>query len=185
MSAFFPASILTLAAGAVYGVVRGSILVSIASTTGAVAAFLVGRHLAGRWLMRRLDAYPRLKAVEAAVAKEGWRIVLLTRLSPAFPFHLLNYAYGLTRIGLGEYALASWAGMLPGTVMWVYLGSAAGKLARLGAGEGRRTPGEWALYAVGLAATAAATFYVTRAARKALDADLRKETGVTSDRTSR
>ena len=100
----------------------------------------------------------------AAVAEEGWKIVGLTRLSPVFPFTLLNYAFGLTSVSLRHYVVASWIGMMPGTVMYVYLGS----LARAAAGERTRTAGEWALYGVGLLATVAVTIFVTRLARRAL-----------------
>lgn len=165
---FIPGSILTLGAGVVFGVVKGSVLVSVASTLGATAAFLVGRYLARGWVARKIEGNAKFKAVDEAVAREGWKIVGLTRLSPVFPFNLLNYAYGLTRVSLRDYFFASWIGMLPGTVMFVYLGSLAGDLARLGAGEHTRSAGEWALYGVGLAATVAVTVYVTRIARAAL-----------------
>lgn len=165
---FIPGSILTLGAGVVFGVVKGSILVSVASTLGATAAFLVGRYLARDWVARKIEGNAKFKAVDEAVAREGWKIVGLTRLSPVFPFNLLNYAYGLTRVSLRDYFFASWIGMLPGTVMYVYLGSLAGDLARLGAGGHTRSAGEWALYGVGLAATVAVTIYVTRIARAAL-----------------
>ncbi len=93
--------------------------------------------------------YPRFAAIDEAVAREGWKIVLLTRLSPAFPFNLLNYAFGLTRVRLRDYVLASWIGMMPGTVMYVYVGSLAGDLAAIGQAERVRTPAEWGLYAHG------------------------------------
>jgi uncharacterized membrane protein YdjX (TVP38/TMEM64 family) len=102
------------------------------------------------------------------VAHEGWKIVLLTRLSPIFPFNLLNYAYGLTRVNLKHYFWASWIGMMPGTVMYVYIGSLAGDLASLGAGTHTRTPAEWVLYGVGLLATVTVTIFVARLARRAL-----------------
>lgn len=163
-----PGSVLTLGAGAVYGVVRGSLLVSLASTLGATAAFLAGRYLARDWVARRLEGNERFRAIDEAVGREGWKIVGLTRLSPVFPFNLLNYAYGLTRVSLRDYVLASWAGMIPGTVLFVYLGSLAGSVADLDAPGGGRSPAEWTLYLVGLAATLAVTVYVTRIARAAL-----------------
>jgi uncharacterized membrane protein YdjX (TVP38/TMEM64 family) len=164
---FLPGWILTLGAGAVFGLVKGAITVSIAATLGATAAFLVGRHLARGAVARRLEAHPRFAAIDQAVAREGWKIVGLTRLSPIFPFNLLNYAYGITRVSLRDYVLASWIGMMPGTVMYVYVGSVAGDLAAIGR-ERTRTPAEWALYAVGLVATVVVTVYVTRLARAAL-----------------
>lgn len=161
---FIPGSVLTLGAGAVFGVVRGSVYVSIASTLGATAAFLVGRYLARDAIARKIEGNARFAAIDKAVANEGWKIVGLTRLSPVFPFTLLNYAFGLTRVKLGHYVLASWIGMLPGTVMYVYLGS----LAKAASGERTRTTGEWVLYGVGLLATVVVTIFVTRIAKKAL-----------------
>ena len=159
-----PGSVLTLGAGAVYGVVYGSLIVSLASTLGATAAFLVGRHLARDAVARRVSANPRFAALDQAVADEGWKIVVLTRLSPLFPFTFLNYAFGLTRVTLREYVLASWLGMMPGTVLYVYLGS----LAEAAGSTRQRTSAEWAFYSGGLLATIAVTGIVTRLARRAL-----------------
>ncbi|MGC2277764.1 MAG: TVP38/TMEM64 family protein, partial [Candidatus Binatus sp.] len=96
--AFLPGSILTIGAGVIFGVVRGSIYVSIAATLGATAAFLVGRYVARDWVSKRLEGNAKFKAIDEAVGREGWKMVFLTRLSPVFPFNLLNYAYGLTRV---------------------------------------------------------------------------------------
>jgi uncharacterized membrane protein YdjX (TVP38/TMEM64 family) len=159
-----PGSVLTLGAGAAFGVVWGSLLVSLSSTLGATCAFLVGRHLARDTVRRKVEGDERFAAIDRAVGEQGWKIVGLTRLSPVFPFTLLNYAFGLTQVKLGHYVLASWIGMMPGTVMYVYLGS----LARAAAGARERTPGEWALYGLGLAATVAVTVIITRIARRAL-----------------
>lgn len=168
---FLPGSVLTLGAGAVFGVVMGSIIVSVSSTLGAVCAFLAGRYLARGWVEGKIDENPRFKAIDEAVAHEGWKIVGLTRLSPIFPFNLLNYAYGVTKVSLRDYFLASWIGMLPGTVMYVYIGSLAGDIATLGAGGGGPTSiAQWVLRIVGLAATIGVTVYVTRIARRTLDA---------------
>src|SRR5438034_1878669 len=162
---FVPGSVLTLGAGAAFGVVLGSVCVSISATLGATAAFLVGRYLARDAIARKIEKNERFAAIDRAVADEGWKIVFLTRLSPVFPFTLLNYAFGLTRVKLSHYVLASWIGMMPGTVMYVYLGS----LVNVGAGHRQRTTGEWTLYGVGLLATIAVTIFVTRVARKALE----------------
>jgi pyruvate/2-oxoglutarate dehydrogenase complex dihydrolipoamide dehydrogenase (E3) component/uncharacterized membrane protein YdjX (TVP38/TMEM64 family) len=161
---FVPGSVLTLGAGALFGVVLGSVCVSISATLGATAAFLVGRYLARDAIARKIEKNQTFATIDRAVADEGWKIVLLTRLSPVFPFTLLNYAFGLTRVKLGHYVLASWVGMIPGTVMYVYLGS----LVNVGAGHRQRTTGEWILYGVGLLATVAVTVFVTRLARSAL-----------------
>ncbi|MBX3732486.1 MAG: TVP38/TMEM64 family protein [Verrucomicrobiae bacterium] len=161
---FVPGSALTLGAGALFGVVWGSVYVSAGSTLGATGAFLLGRYMARDAIARRLEGDARFAAVDRAVAAEGWKIVGLTRLSPIFPFNLLNYAFGLTRVRLGPFVLASWIGMMPGTVLYVYLGS----LAQAAVGTRERTPMEWALYGVGLMATVTVTVLITRIARRAL-----------------
>ncbi len=166
---FLPGSILTLGAGVVFGVIRGSILVSIAATLGATAAFLVGRYFARDWVAAKIEGNAKFSAIDRAVADEGWKIVGLTRLSPIFPFNLLNYAFSITQVSLRDYFFASWIGMMPGTVMYVYIGSLAGDLATLGADGRERGAAEWTLYVVGLAATVAVTLFVTRVARRALE----------------
>ena len=171
---FVPGSILTLGAGFVFGVINGTIYVSIGSTIGATGAFLVGRYLARSWVTTKVAGNERFAAIDDAVGREGWKIVILTRLSPIFPFNLLNYAYGLTKVSLKGYFFSSWIGMLPGTIMYVYIGSLAGDLATLG-GARSRTTMEWVLYGVGLAATVAVTLYVTRVAKKALSQRALKE----------
>lgn len=169
---FLPGSILTLGAGALFGVGWGSVYVSLASTLGATGAFIVGRYLARDIVARWVDRDPRFAAIDRAVAHEGWKIVGLTRLSPVFPFTLLNYAFGLTRVSLRDYVLASWLGMMPGTVLYVYLGS----LAKEAAGPRARSAGEWALYAAGLLATLVVTGLITRLAKRALAARVEPKT---------
>jgi uncharacterized membrane protein YdjX (TVP38/TMEM64 family) len=166
--AFLPGSILTIGAGVIFGVVRGSICVSIAATLGATAAFLVGRYLARDWVSEKLEGNPKFKAIDQAVGKEGWKIVLLTRLSPVFPFNLLNYAYGLTSVSLRDYVLASWIGMIPGTILYVYIGALSGDVASAAGGGAKRTPAGWTLTAVGFIATLAVAVYATRIGARAL-----------------
>lgn len=163
-----PAVALTLGAGAVFGAARGALAVWVGATLGATAAFLIGRYLARHWVERRLAGRPGFRAIDDAVAREGWKIVVLARLSPAFPFVLLNYAFGLTRVSLRAYVAASALGMVPGIAMYAYLGSLAGSLAAAVAGTAARTPAQWALLGIGLLATVAVTTYVTRLARAAL-----------------
>jgi uncharacterized membrane protein YdjX (TVP38/TMEM64 family) len=162
---FLPAFLLTIGAGAIFGVVKGSILVSIASTLGATCAFLVGRYVARSWIAHKIEGDRRFQAIDEAVGREGWKIVGLTRLSPVLPFVLLNYGFGITKVSLRDYVVASWIGMMPVTVMYVYLGSVAGSLA---GGERSRTPAEWFLYGLGLIATIAVAVLITRIARRAL-----------------
>lgn len=164
---FLPGAILTVGAGVVFGLVRGFVIVSLSATLGATAAFLVGRYLARAFIAGKVEGHPKFKAIDEAVAREGWKIVGLLRLSPVVPFNVLNYAFGVTRVSLRDYMIASWIGMMPGTLVYVYLGSIAGDLARAG-GRASRSPVEWAFYAVGLVATIAVTVFVTRLARRAL-----------------
>ena len=167
--AFLPGSILTLGAGVVFGVVLGAVYVFIGATLGAIAAFLVGRYLARGWISKKIEGNQKFAAIDKAVAREGLKIVLLTRLSPIFPFNLLNYAFGITGVSLKDYALGS-IGMIPGTVMYVYIGSLAGDLARIGTENQPTNPTlQWSIRILGLIATVAVTLYVTRIARQALD----------------
>jgi uncharacterized membrane protein YdjX (TVP38/TMEM64 family) len=166
--AFLPGSILTLGAGVVFGVFLGAVYVFIGATIGAIAAFLVGRYLARGWISKKIVGNQKFAAIDKAVAKEGFKIVLLTRLSPIFPFNLLNYAFGITGVSLKDYALGS-IGMIPGTVMYVYIGSLAGDLARIGTESQPTNPTvQWAIRIIGFIATVAVTLYVTRIAHKAL-----------------
>lgn len=163
-----PGSILTLGAGAVFGVLRGTLYTIVGATLGATVAFLFGRTLLRDWVKRRVEASPRLKAVDDAVEREGGKLVFLLRLSPLIPFSLSNYVYGLTKIRLLHYVIASAVGMLPGILLYAYIGSLVRRLAELGAGGGPTSPEEWALYVVGLIATVVATWRVTVVARQAL-----------------
>ncbi|MCC3410234.1 MAG: TVP38/TMEM64 family protein [Microcoleus sp. PH2017_29_MFU_D_A] len=169
---FIPGSLLTLGSGVLFGVVGGTVCVSIGSVLGATCAFLTGRYLTRDWVSKQIAGNLKFQAIDSAVASEGWKIVLLTRLSPIFPFNLLNYAFGVTQVSLRDYFFASWIGMIPGTVMYVYIGSLAGSLAAIGSQGRSRTTAEWALYGIGLIATIALTVYVTRLAKKALDAKI-------------
>jgi len=166
---FVPGSILTLGAGFLFGVVYGTIAVSVGSVLGATAAFLVGRTLLRTTIEKRIAAYPRFQATDRAVREQGFKIVLLTRLSPVFPFNLLNYAFGLTNVRLWQYVLASWIGMLPGTVMYVYLGSALKSLADVAAGAPEGGTPQTVFFVVGLVMTVVATVVITRVARRALN----------------
>jgi uncharacterized membrane protein YdjX (TVP38/TMEM64 family) len=142
----------------------GTLLVLVGATLGATAAFLVGRYFARDWVKHQVAHHPRFAAVDAAVAREGWKIVLLTRLCPVFPFIFLNYALGLTSIALRPYVIGTVVGIVPAMVMLVYVGSAANAAA-----SQERTPAQWALYGVGLAATVLVSVHLTRVARRALE----------------
>jgi uncharacterized membrane protein YdjX (TVP38/TMEM64 family) len=158
-----PGSLLTIGAGLWFGLLWGTVIVSAAATAGAAAGFLIARHLARSRVQRFADKHERFGALDRAIRQKGWKVVALLRLSPLIPYSLSNYLYGLTPLRLGPYLLASWAGMLPGTVLYVYLG-AAGRAAARG-----RSAGEWTLLAGGLVATAVVTIVLTRAARRNLE----------------
>ncbi len=167
-----PGSILTLAAGFLFGLPKGIALVSVGSVLGAAAAFVVGRFLARDWVAERVTRLPRFRALDAATRQDGFMIVLLARLSPLFPFNLLNYGLGLTGVTLRDYFLATWIGMLPATALYVYLGTLAKDLAQLSTGDFDRGPGEVVLIVGGLIATVVLTVMITRRASKALAAHL-------------
>lgn len=173
---FVPGLLITMAAGLLFGPIKGTVLVSVASVVGASLAFLIGRYLARSWISKKTENSPRFRSIDEAIGKEGSKIVFLLRLSPIFPYNLLNYALGLTRVKFGSYVLASWIGMLPGTLMYVYLGSLAGNIASLATGTGsEKSATQWVLFGVGLLATIAVTVYVTRIAKRALNAELETE----------
>jgi uncharacterized membrane protein YdjX (TVP38/TMEM64 family) len=167
--AMAPGSILTLAAGAIFGLALGVFWVFIGATLGAALAFLVARYVARGWVEGRIAGSPRFAAVDRAIGRDGRKIVFLLRLSPLFPFNLMNYGLGLTRVRFVDYVVAS-VGMLPGTLLYVYYGKVAGDVASAAAGAGAasRGVGYWLVLALGLAATVAVTTVVTRAARRAL-----------------
>lgn len=167
--AFLPGSLLTLGAGVVFGVWLGAVYVFVGATLGAIAAFLVGRYLARNWVANKIADNENFSAIDRAVGKEGLKIVLLTRLSPIFPFNLLNYAFGLTGVSIQDYIIGS-VGMIPGTIMYVYIGSLAGNLALIGTANQPTNPAlQWSIRIVGFIATVAVTLYITRIAKQALD----------------
>ncbi len=164
-----PGSALTLLAGAIFGLWTGVITASTGATLGAAAAFLIARYIARPTIERRLASSRRFRAVDHAIEREGWKIVALLRLSPAVPFNIQNYLYGLTAIRFWPCVLTSWVAMLPGAFMYVYLGYAgrASVAAATGASRERTWP-EWILLGLGLLATVVVTVFVTRVARRAM-----------------
>ncbi len=166
--AFVPGSLLTLAAGAIFGLAQGTVYVFVAAVLGSSAAFLVSRYLARATIERRLSGSPRFAAIDRAVGAQGRKIVFLLRLSPVFPFNLLNYGLGLTKVRFADYVAAS-VGMLPGTLLYVYYGKLAGDVAALAGGAApEKGVGYYAVLILGLAATIVVTTIVTRTARRAL-----------------
>ena len=174
--AFAPAFLLTLAAGVIFGLVKGTIVTFLGATLGASLAFLVARYGARRMIEKKIEGNVKFAAIDRAVAKEGFKIVALLRLSPLFPFNLLNYALGLTRVRFLDYFLACVA-MIPGTILYVYYGTAAGSLAAVasGAGGGSQGATQWVSLGIGLVATLVVTTFITRLASRALRAELEPE----------
>jgi uncharacterized membrane protein YdjX (TVP38/TMEM64 family) len=166
--AFVPGSLLTIAAGTIFDLAPGTAIVFVAATLGASAAFLISRYLARPLVERRLAGNERFAAIDRAIGQEGRKIVFLLRLSPFFPFNLLNYALGLTKVRFRDYVLAS-AGMLPATLLYVYYGNILGDVARVASGTPiPRGPEYYVLLGIGLVATIIVTALVTRTARRAL-----------------
>ncbi|MEN7341915.1 MAG: TVP38/TMEM64 family protein [Pseudomonadota bacterium] len=163
-----PGSILTLAAGYVFGVLYGTALVSISSVLGATAAFLIGRSLGRGWVREKIGADARLAAIDAATEERGFMVMLLLRLSPIFPFNVMNYLMSLTGMSLKNFFFGSWIGMIPGTLLYVYIGSGLSDLTAILAGEYEAGPYGRVFFVGGLIATAAATVLIARFAAKTL-----------------
>ncbi|MHC5019489.1 MAG: TVP38/TMEM64 family protein [Planctomycetota bacterium] len=167
-----PGSLLTLAAGLLYGPWLGTAIVSPASVTGATIAFALGRTVARDWVKARVAKYPLLSAIDAAIGRRPFFLTLLLRLSPAIPFNALNYGLGVTAVSWRHYVLGSFLGMLPGTFLYVYLGSLAGSVAEISAGAALPTTGKIAVWTVGGIVTLLSVVVVTRAARRELHRSL-------------
>lgn len=166
--AFVPGSVLTLAAGAVFGIVEGVAWVFVGALLGSTAAFLVGRYLARGWVEGRIRGDARFEALDRSIGRQGLKLVVLLRLTPVMPYNLLNYALGLTRVRLGQYVIGAF-GMLPGTILYVYSGRVAGDIAAAAGGTAvPRGAGYYAVLILGLLATLVLTVMVTRMARAAL-----------------
>ena len=165
---FVPGAVLTLIAGAVFGLARGIPIVFTGAVLGSSAAFGLARTLAHERVSRWISRDARAAAIGEAVAERGLLIVLLLRLSPVFPYNVLNYALGVTRVRYRDFLLGS-VGMLPGTVLYTYYGKVVGDVTALATGTAPpRGVGYYVLLASGLAATLVLTVVITRAARRAL-----------------
>lgn len=166
-----PGSIITVAAGFLFGVPMGIITALIGANVGACAAFLVGRTIARDRVARTIASYPKFKALDEMVSKEGFKFVMLLRLNPILPFNILNYALGLTKVSFSDYALASLIGMLPETVVLVYFGSVARSTAAGAALPHVETPFQSPIFFwIGFAVTTAVAVLIMRIARRRLKA---------------
>lgn len=172
---FMPGSVLTIAAGLIFGVALGTLAAWSGAVLGASLAFIVGRYLARSKIEEKTKDNEKFQAIDEAIGKRGWKIIGLLRLSPLIPFNASNYFYGITKVGFWPYVLASAGGMLPGTLLYVYLG-AAGKAGLGGGGMEQHSPLKYVFFGVGLVVTIGVTIWVSTIAKKAL-----KEFGATKD----
>lgn len=166
---FVPGSVLSLGSGAIYGFWEGVVLVLVGNGICAFFSLLISRYLLKDWASKYFARSPKMRALQTAVEKEGWKIVCLTHLSPVMPFSVINYAYGVTNISVCEFLLATELGSVPSTCIYVYLGTLLGNLAKIGPEIRQHGALEWILQGVGLAATLGVTFYISRLAAKTLD----------------
>ena len=177
---FIPGSVITIGAGTLFGLTTGLLVVVLGANLGALSAFLLARTFLRDKVAAWAAANPKFRSLDHAIGKQGFKMVLLTRLSPVFPFVLLNYFLGLTAVSIGAYALANLIGMLPATFLFVYIGSAA-RDAIAGQPDASVDFYQQVFKYVGLAATVAVVVIVTRIARRALrEAEQAQEGGMVS-----
>ncbi len=159
----------SMLAGALYGPIFGGIIVFFGATLGAEVSFILGRTFLRDWIRNRLEGFPKILAVQKAVSHEGLKLILLTRLSPAFPFSLLNFTYGLTDVSLKDFSIGL-LGILPGTFFFTTLGALAGDITRFrDVLDGSADWKSWIIRFVGLLATIAVIWLVRRSVQKVLD----------------
>jgi uncharacterized membrane protein YdjX (TVP38/TMEM64 family) len=165
---FIPASVLTFAAGAVYGFWGGTLLVLAGNGLGSILCLLVTRYLFRNWAARHLNKRPKLKALADTVQHDGWKMVFLTRLSPMMPFSLINYALGLTKLSAWRFLLATEVGSIPAIAIYVYMGTLMGSLAKVRMDMHKTGAAHWLAQGAGLLVTIAVTIYITHLASKSL-----------------
>src|SRR6266849_5389890 len=165
-----PGSILTIGAGFAFGLWKGFLAVSAGSTLGAALAFLVARFIARQKIEAMAKGNDKFQRIDSAIGEQGAKLVFLLRLSPVIPFNLSNYLYGLTAVKFWPYVLASWIGMMPGTFLYVYIGSAGKAAVSVAAGGEAMRHGwqYWTFMGVGFVATIVVTIWVTKIARNAI-----------------
>ncbi|KAK1294678.1 hypothetical protein QJS10_CPA16g01373 [Acorus calamus] len=173
-----PASILTLGGGYLFGLPVGFVADSIGATLGATVAFLLGRTIGRSYVISRLKDYPKFQAVAIAIQRSGFKIVLLLRLVPLLPFNMLNYLLSVTPVSVGEYALASWLGMMPITLAFVYVGTTLKDLSDVTHGWSDVSTTRWILIIGGLLISVILIICVMRVAKASLDKALAESTDV-------
>ncbi|KAJ8636591.1 hypothetical protein MRB53_010858 [Persea americana] len=164
-----PASVLTLGGGYLFGLPIGFIADSIGATIGAVAAFYLGRTIGRSCVISKLKDYPQFQAVAVATQRSGFKIVLLLRLVPLLPFNMLNYLLSVTPVGIGEYIMASWLGMMPITLALVYIGTTLKDLSDVTHGWSDRSSASWVVLILGVVVSVILMICVTKVAKTALD----------------
>ncbi len=162
---------LMVAGGYVYGAVFGWATVSAACLAGATVAFLLGRGVARDWVAARVGEHPRFRAVDRAIARRGFAVVFLLRLSLVIPYNVLNYALGVTAVPTRQYVVASWLGMQPVLLFYVLLGAGASDLAGMLAGGSQLPLSPW-LAAGAIAVAGAMLWLIVRTSSRLLDDDL-------------
>ncbi len=165
---FVPISLLTVGAGIIFGLTLGSVYVCIATAIAAIIAFTIGRYLALDWVEQKIENNLHFNMINHAVAREGWKIVFLARISPFFPFSVANYIFSISRISLKDYFFASLLGLIPSNIIYVYFGSLAGELANLDLQFSPKNQSELIWQILGIALTIAGTIYITHITKKAL-----------------
>jgi len=164
-----PAWLFALVAGLAFGLVKGGLIVWISATLGAAAAFLVARYFARHRIEKFVRKNEKYEAVDRAIKKHGWKVVLLLRISPILPYTLSSYIYGLTAVDFWHYIVASAIGMVPMVAVYVSIGAAGRQAALAAAGRGHhQSTAEWIVLGVGLVVTVAAAFIIARAAKREL-----------------
>jgi uncharacterized membrane protein YdjX (TVP38/TMEM64 family) len=162
---FIPNTLLAFTAGALFPLPMAFLLVSVSSTLSATGVFWAGRTLSRNWLLKKIALSRRTTALNEAVTHEGWKMVALLRQTAVLPFSLMNYALGLSKIPYKDYVLASWIGMMPGQILYVYLGSMAGEIA-LGGRPSQKTTAEWVFFALGVLVTIGMGIYAAKRVQK-------------------
>ncbi|MEM7301684.1 MAG: TVP38/TMEM64 family protein [Pseudomonadota bacterium] len=160
--ALVPGSPLTLAAGVAFGL-WGFPIVVVAATIGAAISFLAARYVFHERVQTKIQDYPKFRAVNEAIREEGWRVVLLLRLSPAFPFSLQNWFLGVTPVGFWPSTIATFFGILPGTLLYIWIADLGAS-----AGAGDMSILKYVLFGVGILATLVVTVVVSKKAAQKL-----------------
>jgi len=169
---FMPSIFFSFAGGFLFGIVGGTALSVVGIATGATIAFLIGRYIARSKVENYCQHYRKFQLIDHAIHKKGWKVILLARLTPIFPFLIANYGFGLTQLKVRHYFMASLIGSIPGTAVIVYAGSLAGSLNSADRVSAIRTPAEWLILIVGLACTMILAWYMKRFASQALRKDI-------------